>query len=161
MRAFSSFRKVLAGSVTLVVFVCAQAAGARNRQPERTVKAATRLLLWLWVNINASLGFACKFLKRGAMTCGGRQDQTFPGCRSVRCTETRHGREPNTRHGCRIIAAANPGLTPSFRRGLPETGCLSQGLPHGKVPAPIAFHLQTDLDVHTKQRSTSGYWART
>src|ERR1017187_4621407 len=28
--------------------------------------------------------------------------------------------------------AANPGLTPSFRRSLPETGCLSQGLPHGK-----------------------------
>src|ERR1035441_6541922 len=28
--------------------------------------------------------------------------------------------------------AANPGLTPSFRRTLPETGCLSQGLPHGK-----------------------------
>src|ERR1035438_3724905 len=27
---------------------------------------------------------------------------------------------------------ANPGLTPSFRRSLPETGCLSQGLPHGK-----------------------------
>src|ERR1039457_6546746 len=27
--------------------------------------------------------------------------------------------------------AANPGLTPSFRRSLPETGCLSQGLPHG------------------------------
>src|ERR1039457_35212 len=26
--------------------------------------------------------------------------------------------------------AANPGLTPSFRRSLPETGCLSQGLPH-------------------------------
>ena len=25
--------------------------------------------------------------------------------------------------------AANPGLTPSFRRSLPETGCLSQGLP--------------------------------
>src|ERR1022692_2852999 len=25
---------------------------------------------------------------------------------------------------------ANPGLTPSFRRSLPETGCLSQGLPH-------------------------------
>src|ERR1035438_3937652 len=24
------------------------------------------------------------------------------------------------------------GLTPSFRRSLPETGCLSQGLPHGK-----------------------------
>src|ERR1019366_1113448 len=28
--------------------------------------------------------------------------------------------------------AANPGLTPSFRRRLPETGCLSQGFPHGK-----------------------------
>ena len=28
--------------------------------------------------------------------------------------------------------AANPGLTPSFRRSLPETGCLSQRLPHGK-----------------------------
>src|ERR1039457_3318010 len=28
--------------------------------------------------------------------------------------------------------AANPGLTPSFRRSLPETGCLSQGLPYGK-----------------------------
>jgi trans-aconitate methyltransferase len=28
--------------------------------------------------------------------------------------------------------AANPGLTPSFRRSLPETGCLSQGLPHAK-----------------------------
>src|ERR1019366_6891088 len=28
--------------------------------------------------------------------------------------------------------AANPGLTPRFRRSLPETGCLSQGLPHGK-----------------------------
>jgi hypothetical protein len=27
---------------------------------------------------------------------------------------------------------ASPGLTPSFRRSLPETGCLSQGLPHGK-----------------------------
>src|ERR1035441_7529303 len=27
--------------------------------------------------------------------------------------------------------AANPGLTPSFRRSLPETGCLSQGLPAG------------------------------
>ena len=27
--------------------------------------------------------------------------------------------------------AANPGLTPSFRRSLPETGCLSQGLPRG------------------------------
>ena len=31
--------------------------------------------------------------------------------------------------------AANPGLTPSFRRSLPETGCLSQGLPHGKRDA--------------------------
>src|ERR1035438_2752412 len=28
--------------------------------------------------------------------------------------------------------AANPGLTPSFRCSLPETGCLSQGLPYGK-----------------------------
>src|ERR1019366_4887496 len=28
--------------------------------------------------------------------------------------------------------AASPGLTPSFRRSLPETGCLSQGLPYGK-----------------------------
>jgi hypothetical protein len=27
--------------------------------------------------------------------------------------------------------AANPGLTPSFRRSLPETGCLSQSLPRG------------------------------
>jgi hypothetical protein len=27
--------------------------------------------------------------------------------------------------------AANPGLTPSFRRSLPETGCLSQGLSRG------------------------------
>src|SRR6202142_3498862 len=27
--------------------------------------------------------------------------------------------------------AANPGLTPSSRRTLPETGCLSQGLPTG------------------------------
>src|ERR1019366_1375963 len=27
--------------------------------------------------------------------------------------------------------AANPGLTPSFRRSLPETGCLSQGFPCG------------------------------
>ena len=31
--------------------------------------------------------------------------------------------------------AANPGLTPSFRRSLPETGCLSQGLPRGKCCA--------------------------
>ena len=31
--------------------------------------------------------------------------------------------------------AANPGLTPSFRRSLPETGCLSQGLPYGKCLA--------------------------
>src|ERR1035441_85473 len=30
---------------------------------------------------------------------------------------------------------ANPGLTPSFRRSLPETGCLSQGLPCGKCCA--------------------------
>src|ERR1035438_10067183 len=28
--------------------------------------------------------------------------------------------------------AANPGLTLCFRHGLPETGCLSQGLPYGK-----------------------------
>src|ERR1019366_9517049 len=28
--------------------------------------------------------------------------------------------------------AANPGLTANFRRSLPEIGCLSQGLPHGK-----------------------------
>src|ERR1019366_9716682 len=32
----------------------------------------------------------------------------------------------------RASGFANPGLTPSFRRTLPETGCLSQGLPHGK-----------------------------
>src|ERR1039457_6968296 len=31
-----------------------------------------------------------------------------------------------------VFSHANPGLTPSFRRSLPETGCLSQGLPHGK-----------------------------
>src|ERR1017187_7972743 len=38
----------------------------------------------------------------------------------------------------------NPGLTPSFRRSLPETGCLSQGLPHGKRLAemdPLLAHL--------------------
>src|ERR1017187_1819084 len=43
-----------------------------------------------------------------------------------------------SRRGCLTVLgavgryAANPGLTPSFRRSLPETGCLSQGLPHGK-----------------------------
>jgi hypothetical protein len=30
------------------------------------------------------------------------------------------------------VRTTNPGLTPSFRRSLPETGCLSQGLPYGK-----------------------------
>src|ERR1035438_799125 len=39
------------------------------------------------------------------------------------------------------------GLTPSFRRTLPETGCLSQGLPHGTCcpfvvpPKPLNTHL--------------------
>ena len=28
------------------------------------------------------------------------------------------------------------GLTPSFRRSLPETGCLSQGLPYGVTLRP-------------------------
>src|ERR1039457_3306942 len=41
--------------------------------------------------------------------------------------------------------AANPGLTPRFRRSLPETGCLSQGLPHGNAtpdrvpPKPLSI----------------------
>src|ERR1035441_10391080 len=43
--------------------------------------------------------------------------------------------------------AANPGLTPSFRRSLPETGCLSQGLPHGKC----STHL-----LSPKRLNTSG-----
>src|ERR1035438_7865882 len=47
MRAFRSVR---------MVFVCAQAAGARNRQPESTVKATTRLLLWLLVSTKSLLG---------------------------------------------------------------------------------------------------------
>src|ERR1017187_5354592 len=40
---------------------------------------------------------------------------------------------PDSRWGRRTQArcVANPGLTPSFRRTLPETGCLSQGVPHG------------------------------
>src|ERR1019366_490651 len=48
------------------------------------------------------------------------------------------GVDRQKQHGCLTVlgggapkCAANQGLTPSFRRGLPETGCLSQGLPAG------------------------------
>src|ERR1017187_3740594 len=37
----------------------------------------------------------------------------------------------DTASGVGRRCAANPGLTQSFRRSLPETGCLSQGLPRG------------------------------
>ena len=41
---------------------------------------------------------------------------------------------PRLPRECRAsVSSANPGLAPSFRRSLPETGCLSQGLPNGHL----------------------------
>src|ERR1039457_6270919 len=50
--------------------------------------------------------------------------------------------------GCVSQGLPHGKLTPSFRRSLPETGCLSQGLPHGKryawpCPPKAVKHPQT------------------
>src|ERR1035438_1022404 len=45
------------------------------------------------------------------------------------------------------VDPANPGLTPSFRRSLPETGCLSQGLPHGTRRAAIVPNTAVHAEI--------------
>src|ERR1035438_8195197 len=51
------------------------------------------------------------------------------------CARASAGRRVNSKRICNKYTVgqhlANPGLTPSFRRSLPETGCLSQGLSRG------------------------------
>src|ERR1019366_4914097 len=67
----------------------------------------------LWLNVNFT----------------PRQDTRAALCRGEGCVTVLGGGPPRY--------AANPGLTPSFRRTLPETGCLSQGLPRGKCCAQL------------------------
>jgi hypothetical protein len=50
-------------------------------------------------------------------------------------------RKPRLSRKCRAsVCSAIPGLAPSFRRSLPETGGLSQGLPHGHVAKQYRPH---------------------
>src|SRR5271157_799898 len=51
--------------------------------------------------------------------------------------------------------AANPGLTPGFRRSLPETGCLSQGLPRGIRGPFVVSPKRSDTPDAAAGRSSS------
>src|ERR1019366_3263326 len=51
---------------------------------------------------------------------------------------------------------ANPGLTPGFRRSLPETGCLSQGLPRG-ICCPFVMQIRKKCQDESVRTSYSGH----
>ena len=107
--------------------------------------AARRLLLAIDLAVGDPVDGHTR--ERGTEDGAHHQQRREPGCQS-----RLHFFRSMTH---RRIDVANPGQTPSFRRALPETGCLSQGLPRGIRHPALVYTLGSVRNMAIASISTS------